>query len=318
MDSHDNRTRAAAMVVAAAGLAAAFVAGQKTAAPAPTAGPSPPLPPSPDEFKARWNYLARGMADTRQLLQRQGSALAAALTAIVVGLGYAHFHDFIPLPSGDEWRVGAAMAVGLLALATSVGYLGSVFFSAQRRIMITPSTPSEPVISTRSPLRRAYQRARGRFDAYERKLVRKAYKPYVATYVGAGASPADAYDLRRVQAAADNRRTQGETDIADRLEDIVRLAQLDAAASILEYRSVHAHEGVWTRIGYFAAAISLVGVFLLADYSENQRPASNQTKAQAELAQTQANATKVQLENAKTCAEDKTAGTPLPTDVDCP
>jgi len=289
----ESQDRAMASLAAATGFAVGIVVGRRTSTGDPaTAQPpsenSPRIPPTADEFDKRWTYLAHGMMDTRTLLQRQGAALATALTAIVVGLGYAHFHDFLPLPKKQAWPIGSAIVVLLLVLVSAVGYLGSLFFSAQRRIMITPATPT-----TSSPIDARWpaslgQRAQGRFQPFEIELIKTAYEPYVLTYVGPGTAQSDRYDLRRVQAGADNMRGQGAGDAADRLEDVVRLAVLDAAAGVLEYRSVRAHERLATRISYFAAAGAILALFLLADYVETQRPASRQNQAEAALKQQQA------------------------------
>jgi hypothetical protein len=242
---------------------------------APAAPTQVGIPPSKEEIKGRRGYYVHGLEDIRKLLQRAGAALGVAATALLAGLGYAQLHNLFPLPSTDDARWSVAVVAGVSALAAAGGsiWLASRFFGAQRRILISPSVVSDP-----------NARERRGFTDDELGGVRAVYERYVERYAPGGTDPAN---LARVQERADALRNSGDEDLAERLDGVVDIAQLDAVTEVLEYRSNRAFRG-WKSGSAVALALGgIIGLFAVADYSKSKRPTSDQQMAQ--LNQTKAN-----------------------------
>jgi hypothetical protein len=89
-------------------------------------------------------------------------------------------------------------------------------------------------------------------------------------------------DLSRVQGLADQLRDQGKQDLAERLAQVVKMAQLDAVTVVLEGRSNRAFKGTLTLTFLLLASVGTLGLFAIADYSKSQRPPDPKTTADIE------------------------------------
>jgi hypothetical protein len=289
----------------------------------------PPIPPTESELTQHRNYLVDGLADIRKLLQRTGTALGAAATALLAGLGYARLHDVFPLPAGKWWISPVAVFLGALAVSGSV-WLAYRFFAAQRRILISPS-PAENIND---------------IDKDERRLIATTYRRYVKRYLPVSNTNPDADDLSQirslateiqkknknlakslyafaevasydgdllqVQNLADSLRDQGEEDLAERLARVVEIAQFDAVTKVLEHRSIQAFKGLKTGLALAMAVVGIFGLFAIADYSKSKRPGPNPAIEITNLDRTRAGTASIKANTALLCLKLRQAGVKPP------
>jgi hypothetical protein len=280
---------------------------------APTSPPEPPIPPSAAELERDAAYFVAGLADIRKLLQRMGAALGAVAVAVVAGLGYTHLHDLFPLPGNKSWVGWVALA---FSVSAAVGALGITFrfFGAQRRILILPTTgvdesPNDLTSSEVETIRKVYRRYVQRYiepptDEDTARITELAdallaeglelekeegpttkdaptvsRKRNLSEGLRRVAQQTNDSDLSRVQGLADQLRDQGKQDLAERLAQVVKMAQLDAVTVVLEGRSNRAFKGPLTLTFLLLAAVGTLGLFAVADYSKSQRPPDPKTTA---------------------------------------
>jgi hypothetical protein len=261
------------------------------------------LPPGKEENDGVREYYVHGLEDMRTLLQRAGAALGVAATALLAGLGYAQLHNLFPLPSTEpaHWTViGVAIACTVFAAVGSV-WLASRFFGAQRRILITPSIVVDEPPEDWRPWRRRT------FTKREHRLVKRVYKRYVARY--APSTDPEEANLERVQNRAYRLRDSGEEDLAERLDAVVGIAQLDAVTKVLGDRSNRAFRGWGSGLALTLALGGIIGLFAVADYSKSKRSTSDQETAQ--LNQTKLQNASIRVNTALACSK-------LPTNVTAP
>jgi hypothetical protein len=211
--------------------------------------------------------LQRGMADMRGLLQRFGTALGAAGTALMAGLGYTQIHKIFPLPVGStEWLLILALAGSTGALVGAAWLVGR-FFAAQRRIVIT----SEQFGGSR--IDRWRERRRG-FNTVEARIRDRVFTDHAQQEDAASLRAVELRSLRlervarRATDAAHAESTKAESD---RLTRVVRIALVRAAAEILERRSQQVFKGPLTAFLALMVVAGIISLFGLADWSQGQR-----------------------------------------------
>jgi hypothetical protein len=239
-----------------------------------TLGLSAPSPPSgatsaatatpttpPSQIDAQVKSLQDGMADMRSLLQRTGSLLAAAGTAIVGGLGYQQLHNFFPIPPHDSsavqfYLVTAALA-SALAAALGAALLARRFLTAQGRILLSSAIDDCDDV-----------------DDQERAIIARAYGEISRQELADDLADLDlrAERLSRAsRATADPTLQKAFQTESDRLEGVVQLGIYQAAVGVLERRSSIAFRGSGTVAALLLAIVGIALLFGLADYSKGER-----------------------------------------------
>lgn len=289
-----------------------------------------PMPPTELELTQDRQYFVDGLQDIRKLLQRTGTALGAAATALLAGLGYARLHDLFPLPAREGWVPYVAGVLGALAVFGSA-WLAYRFFGAQRRILIWPS-------QVENALNKDISRR-------ERGLIERTYKRYVARYRDRSDDPqppdeekvrnlaqtientspdlakrllalaGSSGDLQAVEQRVQKLRDGGEEDLASRLEAVVEIAQFDAVTRVLEHRSSQAFKGGLTIVALAMAVVGIFGLFAIADYSKSKRPGPNSAVENANLDRTKADTASIKANTALLCLKLRQAGVKPPRDA---
>lgn len=284
-----------------------------------------PMPPTEPELARDRQFFVDGLQDIRQLLQRTGTALGVAATALLAGLGYARLHDLFPLPAGKVWVPPVAAVLAALAVSGSV-WLASRFFVAQRRILISSS--QEENAARNSDLSSAEQR-----------VIEMTYKRYVARYkdpqpldeekvrsfaktiektmpdLAARLFALSSGDLEAVQHRVEKLRDDGDEDLAARLAMVVELAKFDAVTKVLELRSNRAFKGVGTFVALAMAVVGIFGLFAIADYSKSKRPPASSAAENANLERTKADTASIKANTALLCLKLQQAGVKPPRDA---
>ena len=274
----------------------ATIARKEQPQPAPTI--LAPMPPTKPELKQDRQYFVDGLQDIRKLLQRMGTALGAAATALLAGLGYARLHDLFPLPHGKVWVPIVAGVLGALAVFGSA-WLAARFFGAQRRILILPSQKENALNSDISP--------------DERGVIETTYERYVARYTDG--SDVCSGDLQAVEHRVQKLRDGGEEELAARLAAVAVIAQFDAVTRVLEHRSNQAFKGRLTYVALAMAVVGIFGLFAIADYSKSKRPGSNSAVEKANLDRTKADTASIKANTALLCLRLRRAGVKPPRDA---
>lgn len=219
--------------------------------------------------------LIAGMDAIRKSLSTYGAALGAIASAILLGLGWATLNTIFPVRQQHTWAY-LVLVVALAAIAVlSVLSLVSRLFSAQRRIVFTPSlingAPSVP----------AREDPEGdKSLGNDRELAKKILQDHATE---ANADSIESLELRmlrlnRVAASiGDNPATtfKAQRDIlqkeADELDARISIAAVRASVAVLETRA----EAVFKPrpSGYLLAAtgLAIIGLFITADFSKGQR-----------------------------------------------
>ena len=203
--------------------------------------------------------LAEGMAGIRSLLQRTGTAIGAAATAILVGLGWAELHESFPIPENVGWGSKVLLAVSLVAAVVGSAWLAARFFTSQRRILVASD------LSKTKDLGR------------EKKFAQRVLDEHAAEE---GAASLHALELRalrfdrvarRLDKPEDDELRKRLTAEAARLCAVVGITLSRAAATVLEARARTVFRSVLTAALLFVAAFGIVGLFVVADYYKGER-----------------------------------------------
>ncbi len=266
--------------------------------------PKAPGAPGVDRT-ANATQLRDGMAAIREHLRTFGAALAALATAVLAGLGYATLHKLFPAPTGYPGWWLAATGLAVAAVGGSV-WLTSQFFAAQRRIVFTPARISPPERADPPRWRRVGGLTRG-----ERELLELVLHEHAAEENAASARALEGRALRLARVARD-RELSGRVIAkqappvqaeADRLDGVLAIAALRASLAVLEERSRRVFSPGWPLVALVVASVGIVGLFIMADYSQGQR----------DLVTLRADCTSAVKAGATTACDSVDIGTPLAT-----
>jgi len=237
-------------------------------APSPAAGTSSAKKPAGGEQTSAFapgvdptlsvDDLTKIMGELRSDLVRTGTGLGAIVGTVLAGVGYTQVHDFFPFPADApgwvRWGVVAAAALGTAAAT----FLVVRFYYAQRRILIGSDLSGLP--------RHAWR---------DRKLAKRITDQFAHEERAADILALDlrASRLGRIARGLDpnGARTKAIHAEAQRLENVVRLALVRTAASLLERRTRGAFGGMSSWIAIALAVGGIGFTFAVADYAKGQR-----------------------------------------------
>jgi hypothetical protein len=230
--------------------------------------------------------IKESIVGIRGLLQLTGTAIGTGATAVLAGLGYAQLHQIFPLPSSVNtlpyWILIGLISVGTLC---SAFWLAAIFLKAQRRILLT-AVPSESDVSGNGRVQRLIDMV-DYHGMSELDLVEARFSQ--------AASEENATRLRDLELRANRllrmsiRPAIKPDDQASlskeskRLLAMLELTLYRVAEEILERRSASAFKGGWTGVAFVCAAVGIVALFGIADYSKGQRDLVSLTKECASL-----------------------------------
>lgn len=225
------------------------------AAPPPKAPTVAGVAPSQDV-----DALRDGLEAIRANLRAFGTAIGAGATTVLAGVGWATIHSLFPVPSSRGWIGWLAFALALAAVAGAF-WLTAIFFSAQRRIVFKPSDPQRPA----------------GFDPDEWQLVTATLTEHAQEENAASARALEDRALRLDRIArgmpAGTEEAKAVAAESDRLYTKLSVASLRAVVAVAERRSEAvfrlSNSAVW--VPACLAALSIVGLFMLSDYSKGQR-----------------------------------------------
>jgi hypothetical protein len=207
--------------------------------------------------------LDKGMEGVRSLLQRTGAGLGAAATAVLTGLGVTRLHEIFPIPANEGWwPTKVALIAAIIAAVAGSAALASIFFIAQRRIMMT-TDPGD------------WKDLRGEDKESARTVLdQHAWEEDGRTLQDVELRALRLERISRRLAGSEKTRSEEIKREADRLYALVSIGLHRAAATVLENRSRRAFTTWPTLAALVAASAGIVGLFALADYYKGQRDLS--------------------------------------------
>jgi hypothetical protein len=201
--------------------------------------------------------LEDGMAQVRISLQKTGAGFGALGAAVIGGLGYTTIHQLFPFPASVSSRyLVLALCGGGAALLGTVVFT-SRYFGAQRRILISTLREDDSLGH-----RHGEDVIRDRIDAeHARDEEAKSLRDV---------------ELRALRLSRIARRKTGPAakklqEESDRLNDVVSLGLLRAAATILERRAERAFRSFLTVVALGLTMFGIAALFEVADYAKGQR-----------------------------------------------
>jgi hypothetical protein len=215
-------------------------------------------------------WIVDVMSGMRKLLQRTGTVLGAAATALLAGLGYAQLHNIFPIPKNTGWYTVALGVLFLIAAFGGAAWLTAIFFMAQRQILIGTYW--------RDDLGGADDKVADRIESeYARQENAASIRDVELRAIRLGA-------VARALSAAGDKRAKATNDESVRLWAVVHVALVRTAATVLEERSRRAFRGRQTIAALACSVVGIVGIFALSDYYKGQRDlyVSREKCAQAE------------------------------------
>ena len=243
-------------------------------APAPAAGTPSAKKPAGDEQTSAFapgvdptlsvDDLTKIMGELRSDLVRTGTGLGAIVGTVLAGIGYTQVHDFFPFPAdAPGWVRWGVVATAVLATASAT-FLVVRFYYAQRRILIGSDLSGLPP--------HAWMDRKFWTDRRLAKHITEqfAHEERAATIL---ALDLRASRLGRIARELDPKSARTKTIHAEaqRLEDVVRLALVRTAASLLERRTRGAFGGMSSWIAIALAVGGIGFTFAVADYAKGQR-----------------------------------------------
>jgi hypothetical protein len=206
--------------------------------------------------------LAKANEAMRSLLQRTGTALGAIATAIMTGLGWARLNDVFPIPRNAETWTWMALVAALLAALGGSAWLASIFFYAQRRIMIGTTTHSRAPMNNEDT------------ETVDRILTENA-RPEEAPGIRDVELRALRFErIARALRSLDDKAASALQAESDRLYGVVRMTLHQAATVVLEHRSRRAFSRWPTFLALALAAVGIILSFAIADYYKGERDLS--------------------------------------------
>jgi hypothetical protein len=202
--------------------------------------------------------LAKANASIRSLLQRTGTALGAAATVLLAGLGWTRLHDILPIPAGECW-LWPLLAITGAVLGSA--WLAAIFFYAQQRILIGTTEESRQGLRKR-----------------DRKIVDRVLSEHSRQELAPKLLDLELRALRlerlaRAKERADEDQAKGLQAEAERLSALVRISLHRAASTVLEGRSRRAFVR-WPTIAALLLGVSgIASTFAIADSYKGKRDA---------------------------------------------
>jgi len=204
--------------------------------------------------------LAQANVAMRSLLQRMGAGLGAAATAILAGLGWTRLNDIFPIPRNVESWTWALLIVAVVSALIGSAWLSSIFFVAQRRIMIgTTKRSRRGLHGDDKSIADRVLKEHARFEEAP-KILDIELRALRFERIARSLKPAEAGTAKALHAES------------DRLYGFVGLALHRAASAVLENRSRRAFFQWPTFVALAAGGI--FGSFAIADYYKGERDLS--------------------------------------------